>query len=405
LKILPKNAVTGGTDFDLRLGKQYSVSGFWAGSTINGSAEAISDVQQNNVHSYQRSDAKSFSFDATRTSLSGQSGSVSVNKIAGKYTRFNSNVGFKSPGFDINDLGFLSRADEISQGNWFQIRSDTPNKWRRNINVNFNQWAAWNHDGDRRFAGGNINTNMTLASNWSLGGGYNIQASGFDDRLTRGGPGGRTNGGRSGWAWLSTDGRKPIVGNVNYSGFSDGKGSSNVSLSPSVSCRPRSGVVLSSSLGYNKSHSDSQWIENQTIGAAAHYVFGHLDQTTVSVTARVNVTIRPTLTLEVYAAPFVSAGAYTNFKELKNGRAAVYADRYAPYAYQSNPDFNYRAFRSTSVLRWEYRPGSALFVVWQQGREDSSTDGRFQFGHNINDLFATPATNTFLVKFTRWLNY
>jgi hypothetical protein len=405
LKFLPRNAFTGGADFDVRLGKLYGVSGYWAGSAINGTADAISDVQQSTVHSYQRPDATSFSYDPTRTSLTGQSGSLSVNKIAGKHTRFNSNIGFKSPGFDINDLGFLSRADEISEGNWFQIRSDKPNKWRRNINVNFNQWAAWNHDGDRRFAGGNINTNMTLVSNWSMGGGYNIQGRGFDDRLTRGGPGGYTNGARNGWAWLSTDERKPVVVNLSFSGYGDGKGSSNVNLSPNVSWRPRSGVVVSASLGYNKGQSDSQWIENQTIGAVTHYVFGHLDQTTVSLTARVNYTIRPTLTLEIYAAPFVSSGAYTNFKELKNGRAAAYEDRYAPYAYASNPDFNYRAFRSTNVLRWEYRPGSALFVVWQQGREDSVSDGRFQFGQNLSDLFARPATNVFLVKFSRWLNF
>ena len=405
LKFLPKNAYTGGADFDIRLGKAYSVGGYWAGSAIDGTADAISNVQLSTVHSYQRPDATSFSYDPTRTSLGGHSGSLSVSKIAGQHTRFNSNVGYKSPGFDINDLGFLSRADEISESNWFQLRSDKPNKWRRSININFNQWAGWNYDGDLRFGGGNINAHTTLVSNWSIGGGYNIQVRGFADRLTRGGPGGYVNGNRNGWAYLSTDERKPVIGNLSVSGFSDGKGSSNFNLSPNVSWRPRSGVVVSASLGYNKGQSDSQWVENQTIGAATHYVFGRLDQTTVSLTARVNYTIRPTLTLEIYAAPFVSSGAYSHFKELKNGRAAAYEDRYAPYAYASNPDFNYRSFRSTNVLRWEYRPGSALFVVWQQGREDVINDGRFQFGRNLGDLFATPATNVFLVKFSRWLNF
>jgi len=93
------------------------------------------------------------------------------------------------------------------------------------------------------------------------------------------------------------------------------------------------------------------------------------------------------------------------FVYVKNGRAENYADRYAPYAYTASPDFNYRAFRSTSVLRWEYRPGSALFVVWQHGQEDYVNDGRFQFGQNLSDLFATPSTNTVLVKFSRWLNF
>ena len=232
-----------------------------------------------------------------------------------------------------------------------------------------------------------------------------MQVRGFSDRLTRGGPGGYANPVRSGWAFLETDQRKPVNFEVFAQGFTDGKGTSEFSTGPSMSWRPRSGVSMSASLNYSKGRNDSQWIENRAVGTATHYVFGHLDQKTLSLTARVNYTLRPTLTLEIYAAPFVSAGAYSKFKELKNGRAAAYEDRYAPYAYAASPDFNYRAFRSTSVLRWEYRPGSALFVVWQQGREDFINDGHFQFGRNLGDLFGTPSTNTFLVKFSRWMNF
>ena len=82
---------------------------------------------------------------------------ISIGKIGGDRTRFNSNFSYKSPGFDINDLGYLERADEISQSNWFQLRSDTPNRWRRSININFNQWAGWNFDGDFRYGGGIVN--------------------------------------------------------------------------------------------------------------------------------------------------------------------------------------------------------------------------------------------------------
>ncbi len=405
LKFLPKNAFTGGADFDLRMGKRFSLGGYWAGSSVEGTADAIAGIQQNNVHGFQRPDATSLSYDPTRTSLGGHSGSLSLNKISGTYTRFSSNVSYKSPGFDINDLGFLSRADEISQSNWFQIRSDTPNSWRRSININFNQWSGYNFDGDRRFAGGNINAHTTLISNWSMGAGYNAQIRGFADRLTRGGPGGYTNPSRNLWGYINTDQRKRLVGSLSVSGWGDGKGSKNGNISPSVTWLPRSGLSISASMGFSSSQSDSQWIENRSTGSNTHYVFGRLEQKTVNLTARVNYTLRPTITLQIYAAPFVSAGAYSKFKELKNGRAANYEDRYAPYAYTGSPDFNYRAFRSTSVLRWEYRPGSALFVVWQHGQEDYVNDGRFQFGQNLSDLFATPSTNTVLVKFSRWLNF
>ena len=100
----------------------------------------------------------------------------------------------------------------------------------------------------------------------------------------------------------------------------------------------------------------------------------------------------------------MSAGDYTHFKELVNGRAARYVDRYASFDYQDNPDFNFKSFRTTNVLRWQYKPGSTLFVVWQQGREDEIERGDFRLGRDFHGVFAMPSTNVFLVKFAYWLN-
>ena len=173
-------------------------------------------------------------------------------------------------------------------------------------------------------------------------------------------------------------------------------------FSPSVTYRPASFLSVTGGVDWSHNVNDAQWIENTADG---HYVFGHLDQTTVGITARVNYTITPQLTVQVYAQPFVSAGDYAAFKELVDGRAARYPDRYAPFAYASNPDFNYRSLRSTNVLRWEYKPGSALFLVWQQGRELVTSAADFQFGRDFHDMFGAPATNVFLVKFSRWFNF
>jgi hypothetical protein len=193
---------------------------------------------------------------------------------------------------------------------------------------------------------------------------------------------------------------------MNLFWLKDGHGAWQSDLSPQVTIRPSSALLISAGAGFSRNHSQSQWVANITTAEGPRYIFGKLDQTTVRLTARVNYTITPRLSLQVYAQPFVSAGDYSGFKELSDGRSKSYDGRYRPYPqFAGNPDFNIRSFRTTNVLRWEYRPGSALFVVWQQGRDGFVPTGEFQFGRNFGDLFASPSTNTFLVKFSRWLNF
>jgi hypothetical protein len=159
-------------------------------------------------------------------------------------------------------------------------------------------------------------------------------------------------------------------------------------------------------LRFSKLDDNVQWVENvDGDDGQKHYVFARLAQRTVSLTTRVNYTMSPTLSLQIYAEPFVSAGAYTGYKELVDGRAKDPNARYSPYAYTGNADFNFRSFRTTNVLRWEYRPGSALFAVWQQGREENASIGSFRFRRDFGGVFAAPSTNVFLVKFSYWLNY
>ena len=192
---------------------------------------------------------------------------------------------------------------------------------------------------------------------------------------------------------------------MNFSWFNDLTGSNGWSVDPGINYRPSSALLISVGPGFETNKDQSQWVENVTAGAATHYVFGRIDQKTSGVSARVNYTMTPTLSLQIYARPFVSAGRYSSFKELVDGRAERYEDRYVPYAYGGDPDFNFRSFRTTNVLRWEYRPGSALFVVWQQGREEVASSGDFRFGRDVGAAFSAPATNVFLVKLSRWLNF
>jgi hypothetical protein len=406
LRLLAGSAYTGGADWDIRLRKnRYAIAGYVSGSSINGTPAAILRLQENNVHSYQRPDADHIDVDPARTNLSGVSGSLAARKIGGERVRFESNVNVTSPGFDTNDVGFMRRADRVSQNNWIQWRNERPGKRVRSFRFNLNQWSAYNFGGDRLNLGGNVNAHWTFTNNWATGAGITGQADGFDDRATRGGPGARDDGVWVAWHYLNTDDRKPIAFEMFTGGGRSEFGPHFLDLNPAVTFRPRSSLSMSGGLRFGTSDNDAQWVANEDVDGRTRYVFARIDQQTVAMTFRVNYTMSPTLSLQVYAEPFVSAGAYTDYKELIDGRAKDWRTRYAPYAYGSSADFNYRSFRTTNVLRWEYRPGSALFVVWQQGREDTDPSGRFRFGRDFRGVFGAPASNVFLVKMSYWLNY
>jgi hypothetical protein len=404
LSFIPDGAYAGGLDFDWRFKSRYSVSGYWVGSRVTGTPDAISGLQENSRHYFQRPDARAFSFDPTRTSLAGTAARIGIGKIGGQRVLFNSNVSLKSPGFDVNALGFFRRADERSMSNWLQIKSETPTTWFRSRRINFNQWASWNFDGRRLQSGENINAHAVWTNNWSMGAGVNFNQVSFDDRLTRGGPGGLSEGFFSVWSYLNTDDRRRAGAGVFFVGGRDGLRSSFSNINPELTYRPKTAVTLAAGLSVNHNVNDYQWVAHIT-DATDHYVFARLDQTTVAVTGRVDYTMSPTLSLQLYARPFVSGADYSGFKELVDGHNAGYFQRYAPFAYGDNPDFNYKSFRTTNVLRWEYKPGSTLFVVWQQGREDSAPYGDFRFRRDFRGVFSVPPRNVLLVKFAYWLNY
>ena len=406
--LLPTSATTGGIDWDLRFKTRYALTGYWAGSTVHGDESAIAALQQNSRHYFQRPDLHSTALDATRTSLSGDAGQIAISKIGGEYVHFNSHVGFKSPGFDINDVGFLRRADTRNVGNWLQIRSDHPNRWFRSRMINFNEYAAWNADGDRLYSGANVNAHAIFKNNWSTGGAYNINGLNLDDRVTRGGPGVYMEGGRGVWYYLNSDNRRAV--SLNYSGswFVDSHGSTSRDFEPELTIRPVPALLLTTGLRVGTNITDAQWVA-QVTDASSHYVFGRLAQTTVALTERFNFTMTPNLSLQLYAQPFVSAGDYSGFRQIANARSTDYNARFTPYAYDAaangDPNFNVKSFRTTNVLRWEYKAGSTLFVVWQQARENDAVPGGFRIGRDIHDIFGARPKNVFLVKLAYWVNY
>ncbi|HXG89349.1 MAG TPA: DUF5916 domain-containing protein [Vicinamibacterales bacterium] len=404
LSFLPKDAYTGGVDYDIRLSPRYNISGFWAGSSVRGSTEAVTRLQRNNVHAFQRPDAEHVDVDESDTELSGHSGALNFGKIAGEKTRFSANYGFKSPGFDMNDLGFQRRADERYVSHWFQMRDNVPGRFTRSFIWNLNQYAAWNFDGDRLWSGANVNMHWTWKNYYSTSFGLNYNGAPVRDRITRGGPAVLGNRSIGGWYHVGTDGRKPL--SFFFGGYSeaDGAGTRRWNMGPSLTWRPSTATSVTTGLRYNMNNDDAQWVTNRQENGGTRYVFGRLEQRTAAVTLRVNYTLTPNLSIQTYGEPFVSAGRFGNYKTLVAGRAPEYSNRYEPYAYSGNADFNIRSFRTTNVLRWEYRPGSSLFVVWQQGRSGNGELGDFRFGRDFSGVFSAPAHNVFLVKLSYWLN-
>jgi hypothetical protein len=403
LSFLPDSAYTGGVDWDWRVKSRYAIQGYLTGSRVSGRADAITDLQQNSRHYFQRPGATTM-LDPSRSSLSGTAARIGIAKIGGQHLIFNSTVAFKTPGFDVNDIGFFRRADERSMSNWLQLKSETPTRWFRSRRINFNQWASWNYGGDRLQSGENINAHVLWVNNWAMGTGFNLNQRSFDDHLTRGGPGGLSEGFLSSWSYVTSDDRRPVSFNVFFIAGRDNMRSTFRTVNPEFTVRPMTSLNLSAGLDLTHNVNDYQWVSKAT-DTGSHYVFAHLDQTTVGLTARLNYTMSPTLSLQLYAQPFVSGGGYTGFKELVDGGNAAYFKRYVPFAYSDSPDFNYKSFRTTNVLRWEYKPGSTLFVVWQQARQDSAGYGDFRFSRDFRGIFHVEPRNVLLVKVAYWLNY
>jgi hypothetical protein len=406
---LRSGAVTGGVDLRHRfLDKRFQVTAKVVGSRVSGSAEAIAATQRNNVHLYQRPDGP-LEYDPTRTTLTGDFEQVTFGKVGGGTFRFETSYQRVSPGFEINDLGFLNRADQQSQTTWGQFAFQKPTATYRRLFWNLNQATTWTAGGMPTDLMVNTNAHMELPFNWWVHAGGTWYGLGevYCDRCARGGPALRTDQGVSVWGGFEGDERRTFTPGlwVNYN-RKDGGRSRSFSLSPEVGARISSGLSASLGASVGRNRDDRQWYGNLTGGGGAtHYTFAHLEQETLALTGRVDFTATPNLTLQVYAQPFITKGTYTDLRELDQPRAASYDDRFTPYTAVTPTGFNFQDFNSNVVLRWEYRPGSALFVVWQQGRQSSAAEqGTGTAGDDFRNLFEVHPNNTFLVKLSYWFD-
>ena len=390
---------------------QYELAGQLAATRLTGSEEVIWRTQRNSVHYYQQP-GDDYEVDSSRTSLSGHSEQLKFGKYGGGITRFETSIVRQSAGFDVNDLGFLRRADILDWSTWAALSFRNARGIYRWAQVNSNHWEQWNTSGLRLDNAVNVNGHMGLKTNWDvhLGATFNRLTKSFCDRCTRGGPPLRQSRGIFPWGGVNTDSRRVVSGGLwTNLGFYDEGESYNWSLDPYVNLRFSTQLQMSISPSLSRSINNTQWFGNFTdAGGLTHYSFAHLDQRTVAMSTRFNYTATPNLTFEFYGQPFIARGRYTDVRETSATPGAdEYADRFVTYTPPPNAKlaFKLTQLRTNAVMRWEYRPGSTLFVVWTQGRFDDANKKPDQsWREDYRDLFTLHPNNTFLIKLAYWLN-
>jgi len=406
---LRRSAYVGAFDFRHRfLQGHYQVSGSLDLSRVAGTDTAIARTQQDPVHFYQRPGA-GVTYDSTRTALSGDAEELFFSKLGGGITRFETSYQRRSQGFEANDLGFLLQADQQSWSTWFGLQSLRPTALYQIAYWNFNWWQYWTAAGTPVERAANTNAHVQLNNRWWVHGGVTTGQLGttFCDRnCSRGGPAVRNDPYLSAWGEVDGDARPALVPYMWLNYFrGDGGRSERFNGNTQITLRVASQFKASLTLSATHNVNDIQPHGTIKDSTGTHYTFAHLNQKTVSLTGRVDYTLSTVLTLQLYAQPFVSKGTYSNVRELADPNAAAFDNRYKPYA-ATPGGFNDKEFNSTVVLRWEYRPGSTLFVVWTQGRADyTQIEGPRSLAGNFRDMFDLHPNNTFLVKASYWINW
>lgn len=390
---------------------EYELNAMVTASRVSGTPESILRTQRSPVHFFQQP-GDNLDVDSTRTSLSGHAAQLKFGKYGGGITRFETSLVRQSAGFEVNDIGFLRRADITDWSSWAALAFRNARGIYRWAQLNANHWEQWNTSGTRLDNAVNVNGHMGLNNNWDvhLGGTFAGITPVYCDRCTRGGPVLRRSPGFFPWGGINTDSRRTVYGGmwVNLRYTDEGK-STGTSLSPYVNLRVSTRLQAGVQLNHSKQSDNSQWYGNFTDESGrTHYTFAHLDQRTVSMSTRINYTATPNLTFEFYGEPFVATGNYSDVREVSTTPGAdAYDARFSPFVAPDDAatSFRFTQLRTNTVIRWEYRPGSTLFLVWTQGRQDASDgDPRQSWTRDYRDLFALHPDNTFLVKVAYWLN-
>jgi len=378
-------------------------------SKVTGTEAAIARTQRSSVHLFQRPDSH-LDYDPQRTSLTGTALAGRIDKVDGI---FRGGLSYQrlSPGFEANDIGFLSQADQQNVFGFASLRTPQPRSFYRRASAQLSLFTQFNAAGMPTARTPELDADVSFknSSSFSISMWTDNAGPVYCDRCARGGPALRLSPSSSVLINLASDPRQTLQ--KQFAAIyttADGGRSQLWRVRPYVILRAASNVSVELGGRYQKNEDNTQWYGN--IGAVgspdAHYLFSHLQQHLLSFQSRFSYTATPSLSLQFYGEPFVTTGRYTNIRELDAPRSSDYSNRFKPYNLGEDAGgFNSKQFNSNMVLRWEYRPGSALFVVWSQGRnQDDRHLGDFVPGRDYRDLFSSRPDNTFLVKASYWFS-
>ncbi len=407
-------------------GGQYELRASGGGSFLNGTEAAVERVQRSSAHYAQRPDRDYSRLDPTLRSLGGWTFQVNFDKTGGRHWLWGGNAKVDSENFEANDFAQLNGADGTTTNVYLRYRETVPGRVFRTYTVGIDNSNDMTLRGLRQTGAFRLSVNLTWANFWITSMNISRNLPQTSVSLTRGGP---LMGRGPGWTFN--------FGGVNrttsqtrfswtYQRVTNDDGAKTQRLSGLVSIRPGPRWQFSVSPYYDRVTEPQQYISTLAGGRPItfdnRYIFSFIDRSTASVEFRLGLTLKPDINLDVYAEPFAASGHYYGYGELLapgSRERITYGTSGTSLAMQPdggqlvtiggvtiplrNRDFNALSFRSNVVLRWEWRAGSTLYVVWQQDRASSEILGsRVGINGAFRSIIA-PGSNIFLIKTSFWL--
>jgi hypothetical protein len=419
LRFLPENSYTGGIDIKHQWNdKEYYVDAKFAGSTINGSPEAITNLQASSARYFQRPDFGHTGIDSSATTLSGHGGSIEIGKGSKGLWRYSTAVNWRSPGLELNDIGYMQTADIITQQVSLSYFVVQPVSVFRSYSFSLNQNNNWDYRMNYLSSGYGFNLSMELLERIAFTYKITYKSEKLETRLLRGGPAAYTPGKWTHHFFLRSDPGKEYYLEVSSDIAMTGNDNSKYYyMYPYMSYRPVDQLKLSVGMEYSYNMDRLQYIGTYPVNNENKYLLAKINQHTLGFTFRIDYNFTPAISLQYYGSPFASTGEYSEFKKITEPRSGDYNKRFAILnpvleggTYNtgingldfSRPDFNFSQFRSNLVFRWEYLPGSQLYLVWSNDMTYSASPASDNAVKTLSMLKDIHPNNLFLMKFNYW---